>query len=756
MLQSNPKTYMKTAIASLFFFLFLSPILIAQPTIQDCLGAVPVCQSLYTEASSPSGTGNIGNEIPPGTCTAGEINSIWYVFTANEDGLLGFLITPNNLNDDYDWALFDITDVSCGNLSPSDLVSCNAAGGGGCHGVTGCSSDGTGNNTPGGCAGSGPLNQLVPMQAGNTYTLMVSNWTGSTNGYSLDFSGSTGVGVFDETAPEVASVNMLPQSCNDDMISIEFNEFIQCSSVNNSDFELVGPGGPYTVSVLSTECLSGSEQSKSYELTISPPIQSMGDFTLNISPTASTHLLDLCDNQLADFSFDFIVDIPIAVDINIGRDTSLLCAGDEAILDASDQGFVFVWDDGSMGPTLTVNDEGVYSVTVTNECGTGEDAVEVYVQVQPPTVDFGPDLLFCPNEDITLDADNGIAFYTWADGNSTPTLFVNTTGDYAVTVTNGCGSDEDDISITYIPPLNLELASEYVLCAGDTLSLDLERPFASYQWSDGNTDSFREFTEDGSFTVTVTTQCETYEASFNAIFLVDPTLELGEDLELCPNDTIVLAPGIPGGAYRWQDGSTNDNFQVTNSGTYEVSVTTACNELTDSIYIEYLLPITSNLGRDTFLCPEDYFILDASTEVRADFQWENGHKEDKRIILGPGDYIVTVTSLCETVIDSIIIDECEICDLYLPNIFSPNLDGVNDRFYPQSPCVIEDYQMNIFDRWGNHIFTSTSPDQNMGWNGKIKGETATQGTYIWFIDYIVTENGYPHKRQLQGTITLIR
>ncbi|RME92299.1 MAG: hypothetical protein D6772_17075, partial [Bacteroidetes bacterium] len=162
--------------------------LLAQPTIQDCLGAIPVCQSTYTEDRSPSGQGNIRNEIPPGvTCIYGDNNSIWYIFNASEDGQLGFIITPNDLNDDYDWALFNLTGRSCNQLNRSNLESCNAAGGPGCHGQTGCSARGTGNYTEGGCNNTGPINDLVPMQAGETFVLVVSNWTGSTNGYTIDF-----------------------------------------------------------------------------------------------------------------------------------------------------------------------------------------------------------------------------------------------------------------------------------------------------------------------------------------------------------------------------------------------------------------------------------------------------------------------------------------------------------------------------------------------------------------------------------------
>ncbi len=737
--------------------LLTTPLMAQTPNIQDCLGAIPVCQDFYSESQSPSGTGNIPNEILNGqTCTDGEINSIWYVFTANQNGQLGFLITPNDLNDDYDWALFNITNADCSDIgtNPNILVSCNAAGGFGCHGVTGCASNGVGNNTGGGCGGTGPLNALVPMQAGETFVLMVSNWTGSNNGYTLDFSGSTGLGVFDETAPVVDDVSGFPESCGDQTIDVTFNEFLQCNTVNSIDFQLDGPGGPYALGVFSSECAQGSDQSRDYTLTIDPPIQSMGDYTLTIEPATDSELLDLCGNPAEPFTVNFTVDVPLTIFPNIGPDTSLVCAGDELLLDASTAGTGWLWEDGSTTPTITVTQAGIYGVTVTDECGIGEDDVEVFVQIEPPTVDFGADLILCPGELVDLDADNGIAFYEWQDGSTATNFMVNSTGDYAVTVTNGCGVDQDDITIEYVPALGLNLATEYVLCTGDTLTLDLDRPFADYQWSDGSTQALRQFMDDGNFAVTVTTQCEVYEASFATIFLVDPTLELGDNQELCPNDSLVLAPGIPGSDYFWQDGSTNESFVVTVPGTYAVTVSTVCQDLVDSVAIDYLLPITTDLGRDTFLCPEDPFLLDASTEVLSEYLWEDNSKEPKRLIFGPGDYTVTVTSVCEVVVDTILIAECEICNVFVPNIFSPNLDGINDKFIPQGGCPFEEYEFAVFDRWGSQVYSSQTPGD--GWDGRIRGSLAPQGTYVWFLEYTVLENGYPRSAVAQGDVVIVR
>ncbi|MFT4903024.1 MAG: hypothetical protein ACI84S_000729, partial [Thalassomonas sp.] len=57
------------------------------PTVQDCDGAIPVCQDIYKEAVSYSGEGNYPNEINSGnSCLSGEINDAWYIFTVQTGG----------------------------------------------------------------------------------------------------------------------------------------------------------------------------------------------------------------------------------------------------------------------------------------------------------------------------------------------------------------------------------------------------------------------------------------------------------------------------------------------------------------------------------------------------------------------------------------------------------------------------------------------------------------------------------------------
>lgn len=736
-----------------------------QPTIQDCLGAIPVCQTVYKEDQSPSGDGNYNNEINTSiSCTAGELNSIWYLFTVQEDGELGFLITPNDINDDYDWALFNITNASCGEIrnNQSLMVSCNAAGGGACNGLTGATGATSWDIQGAGCSAFSPninegrtaFNDRIPMRARNTYALMVSNWSGSPNGYTIDFSESTGLGILDESRPEVADVDF-PNDCGETHIEVNFTENIDCSTINNSNFSLSGPGGPYNLTIDGGICQSGGQYDKNYRLLIDPPINELGEFTFSLVTNETDQVLDVCGNPSLAFSSTFPVDYAFSLHLELGPDTSLLCAGETLSLDATNMLATYQWQDGSSGPTYSVTQNGLYAVTVENDCGIVEDEIEIIYLMDVPQVELGADQQLCPDEVTMLDATNLYAEYLWQDGNTSPVYTVNNEGNYSVEVTNACGSTTDAINIDYVQAVNLELGPDQVLCEGEVLELDVTHPdVESYLWQDGSDQATYRITENGTYAVTITTPCEVVSDEINVSFIEIPTLELGEDTSICIIDPLTLNVPIPGATYQWHDGSTQANIPVTTTGLYAVTVNTACNVLTDAVFITVIDSIATELGQDTFYCPGSRLQLDASAGTPAEYLWSNGATTPSLDVDGPGLYSVTVSNQCQLLDDQIEIRECEMCTFYLPNAFSPDGDGINDRFRAFPNCEIISYNLKVYNRWGTQLYEGTDPAQ--GWDGRLGNQEMEMGVYLWILEYTVSENGAARSATLTGDVAIVR
>jgi hypothetical protein len=331
--------YFLISIFSFTFFVFHSSITYAQtPTVQDCMGAIPVCQDIYVEENSYSGDGNYHHEIfnpsgdctldCPGSCLDGEQNSVWYIFTVQVAGNLRILIDPIG-NDDYDWAVYDLTELRCSDIYTSyNLMqkSCNAYGQPP-DGNTGISTamGGSSNCNHCGSAGSSLWNKDLPVLEGRTYVLVVENWSGTNDGFTLDFSAST-ASIYDNVRPELTTVLSDQITCGTTEIVVDFSENVMCESVDPSDFIFDGPGGPYTVLDAQGEaCMVGGTMEKRYTLVINRPVNFDGDYSVQLTPM--NFVYDACNNFALGNTIIFTVDLGAPVINEFGKVIDLATCG---------------------------------------------------------------------------------------------------------------------------------------------------------------------------------------------------------------------------------------------------------------------------------------------------------------------------------------------------------------------------------------------------------------------------------------------
>ncbi len=142
---------------------------------------------------------------------------------------------------------------------------------------------------------------------------------------------------------------------------------------------------------------------------------------------------------------------------------------------------------------------------------------------------------------------------------------------------------------------------------------------------------------------------------------------------------------------------------------------------------------TVDLTDKDFLCAGINPPLDAG-ESFAGYLWHDGSTSRFMDITGEGIYRVVVTdSLGCKATDSILVKDCT-KNLYVPDAFTPNGDGLNDVFRVfANPDAITGFSMQIFNRWGELIFESNNVAA--GWNGIKQGQYCPAGSYIWKIRY---------------------
>ena len=261
---------------------------------QDCFDGIKVCSQSYSQANAFAGTGTV-NEIPTGSSCLGngESNSVWYVFTIITPGQLTFQLTPNVPADDYDFVVYDLTTDSCAGIAngSNSPVSCNYSAQTGATGLSNGSTLST--------AGSSDPNQCAPLTvtAGQTYALMVSNFTSSQSGYQLDFGGSASI--VDQNPPSVTSVDQDGQ-CSPTQVFLEMNEPVACGSVQFSggDFSIAGP---QAVSVLSATTINCNSEgfSTTIRLVFTGALSTVGTYTISATNgVGGSTVEDFCGNEI--------------------------------------------------------------------------------------------------------------------------------------------------------------------------------------------------------------------------------------------------------------------------------------------------------------------------------------------------------------------------------------------------------------------------------------------------------------------------
>lgn len=436
---------------------------------------------------------------------------------------------------------------------------------------------------------------------------------------------------------------------------------------------------------------------------------------------------------------------------SLGNDTTL-CEGNILVLLPGLSGGNFLWQDGSTQPMLTVTVEGLYKLQYTLNGCVVSDSIQVGYNNKPP-VNLGSDTSFCAGGQLILQATNPvIQNYLWQDQSTQPQFMVVSSGTYFVTVTGNSGcTNSDTVNIQIVPPPVFSLGNDTSICADKVIMLSVNLAQAELLWNNGSISNYILADQPGVYWLRVTRQgCSAIDSitvNFNPI----PFLNLGPDTTLCERTSLILNAANVNSSYLWQDGSTGDYFHVNRPGFYHVAVKNANGCINaDSIDVKYLpVPIVT-LGKDTILCPGQTISLTALVNTAVQFSWQDGSDFPSFNVRDTGKFTVTVENICGTARSSLVVRK-GICQLYIPNTFSPNKDNLNDIFRIKYPFAVQRFNMSIYNRYGQKVFSSA--DIAHGWDGNYRGLPQSVGAYLWIISFTDIDG---ENKTLQGTVLLLR
>ena len=417
----------------------------------------------------------------------------------------------------------------------------------------------------------------------------------------------------------------------------------------NENYEIFVPTGASVISE-SAERLSDNAHS---ELT----------FNVQWGTTAGDYQLKLIERTGFDCAGDTIyadVTLTESFVVSLGNDIDI-CEGQIAVLTPTIDfaaNYTYLWSDGSTGPTLSVNENGVYSVTATDPSTGKSSSASVNVSVQTnPIVDLGPDYLLAEAETKVLDAGNPGMTYLWSTGATDQTITVSTSATYSVVVTNAnacIGTDE--IIITSVSDLfAIDLGEDKNICVGEEVVLN-PNPSVSqaynYLWSNGASTSTLTVSESGIYTVTVRDNAGNENTDeVEVIVHALPIVDLGENIVVYDGETANLDAGNPGSTYDWSTGESTQIITVVDENVYSVEVTNefGCRNAGDvGVDRRDGHTFSVDLGGSIEICEGDRVYIEASIDrtlpSTPTYKWIPSESSEEGIFVNQtGKYCVEVT-----------------------------------------------------------------------------------------------------------------
>lgn len=313
-------------------------------------------------------------------------------------------------------------------------------------------------------------------------------------------------------------------------------------------------------------------------------------------------------------------------------------------------------------------------------------------------------------------------------------------------------TDTLHFQLRILGPPNSPALPDLQLCAGDSVWVQLPADTnLVFRWQDGDSSRSKQLSQPGLYWVDIDNGCFSLRDSFYLNLQYPPLRPLPADTSFCAGDSLVLVPQPGDYSWHWQDG---DSLPLTihSPGQFILLLHNSCGSFPFPIQVRQQNEPDFYLPADTTVCMGAPLLWQINADSSWHFQWADGATSATRSFTDSGLYQLTVSNHCGSTTKSmqLAFEDCS-CKLWMPTAFSPNNDGLNDVFAPNTICKLTDYEIRIYNRWGELLFVSQQA-QN-GWDGNINGQPAPPGIYVFVVHYHRDTLG---PRVESGSFSLIR
>lgn len=455
--------------------------------------------------------------------------------------------------------------------------------------------------------------------------------------------------------------------------------------------------------------------------------------------------------------------------------------------------YTFTWNPGALdGNVQTGLASGDYSVTVQDGAGCTDNmtvTITEPAEIQLSPANVNPATCGMSDGDVGVFVSGGTGPFTYAwTPNVGNTQVVNnvSSGLYNVVVTdaNGCSASENIVVPDATGPTVNLVSSSDVSCFGmndgqATVSASGGTAPYTYSWNPtGGSSAMATNLPGGDYQVLVNDAngC----LGFVYVTITEPneiiinTTVVDEDCGMDNGGLFAFASGGAGGlTYLWSPGGqTSTSIVNIPNGSYSVTVTDfdGC-QATGNYVISVVYDPSNPNNPDITISPDTLiYLFNGDTEQivasgGVNYIWtpSAGLSCDNcpnPIVTASTETVYTVTAFnadnCWDTANVHIVIKVPCADMFVPTIFSPNGDGLNDEFKILGTCI-NSYEYSLFDRWGKRIMYMDSDSDMQSWNGKINGEPVSIGSYPYVFKvsfYDDTESQFDYEEK--GILKIVR
>lgn len=455
-----------------------------------------------------------------------------------------------------------------------------------------------------------------------------------------------------------------------------------------------------------------------------------------------------------------VVEVVEPLKPKLPRDTAI-CPGSSVLLQSNIVAEQYLWSTGSRNNSINVNTRGDYWLEITVKTCKWRDTFSLFIDNYQ--VNAIGDTAICTDNNFShtlrVQTIRNNFQYTWSNGITGPVNVITKAGKYYLTSRSNIGCiTRDSAIISVFPPLGLA-AIDTLKCPGLPVTLSANVTGATFQWSTGVTSSSITVINPGTYSLTATRGVCKETVRFNVINHPNELVQIPDYIFCERVDTIVSLANRGYKSVKWDDiGATSLQYRINKAGNVKYSIENSNGCLENSDFDVFVFPNpTIQLPADTTVCLSVHPKLNAiAPNPNYRYLWSTGSTEPMIQAFESGKYWLRVTDkngcFNSDTVEIIKRGDLYPSQVYMPNAFTPNGDGLND-FYPDNKYQLTGafYNVKIFNRWGEKLADYDTPKAN--WDGTVNGNPVPEGVYVYLVNWIGCDN---QRHRLRGDFHVLR